>query len=304
MINPKCSPLMPYGMNGSCAVPLAELKIPIITDRNVEFESLSDVWNIVKWKDLVQVDLTAYSPLGITSYDPTTDDVNIVTAESTGKKTITNTPIPSAIVYLDTNSCDFSELINNLRGGSYGIIYVLKGGSIIMDYEDGKYKPLLANLTAITKGIPLKETYNNFPMYINHVDYDSFARAKVISMPFNVATVMTKAMPAGANIEIITPYAIGTGIVRVSLNNRCEAVKITDAIVTDFEIIASNDLISPAVTTSTPVAGVDGQYDLVIDKEVIPEPLEEGDFATLVYKKKTATIVNRISQRLDIFALN
>lgn len=298
-----CSPLLPNGMNGDCLVPLSEIQVPIITNKDIEFASMSEVLNVIKWKDLVRVDLSAYSPAAITSYEPTTDDPNIVTAESTGKKIITNTPIPSAMVYLDTNSCDYNEFINNVNGGVYGVIYALKGKKVILDnFEGQKYRPLLATVTAITKGIPLKDCFNNFPMYINHLDYDAFLTAKVISTGFNVVNELKKAMPSGANISIVTPYDIPTGIVRVSISERCSAEKIEGATVAEIEILNSNDLDTPAVTAVAAVVGNAGQYDLTLDKATVPVPMEAGDFMNIVYKSLTGTIVNKISNRLQILA--
>lgn len=302
MQNNLCSPLLPNGMNGDCLVPLSEIKVPVICDKNVEFDSLSKVLNLVEWKNLVQVDLTAYSPAGITSYEPTTDDPNIVTAEATGKKIVTNTPIPSALVYLDSNACDYSEILNNLKGGIYGIIYVLVGNKIIMDYEDGKYKPILATLNAITKGIPLKETFNNFPLYINHLDYDTFLRAQVISTPFDVSTVLKKAMPAAASLIETVAYNTTSGVVRVMLTERCTTTKITGAVVGDFAILSSNDLDTPAITSVTEVTGMDGYYDIVLNKAAVPVALEAGDYMEIVYKKVATTIVSKISNRLTVWA--
>jgi hypothetical protein len=274
--------------------------VPIIVKNDVTFADLSALLNRVTWKNLVQVSLTAYSPAGITSYEPTTDDPNIATAESTGQKIITNRPIPSGMIYLQTNTFDYSELMNNLNGGTYGVIYVLQGNKIMMDYYEGEYRPLIASLTALTKGMPLKETFNNFPLHIFHEDYASFTRTQVISMPFDVQAVMKKAMPLGAFLDESVAYATATGIVRVRLTNRGTTTKITTAVVGDFSIIASNDLESLVVTSSTPVVGSAGQYDLVINKNVGVASLDIGDYVTIVYKDTTGTIVNRISNRLDV----
>jgi len=298
-----CNALLPNGLNGNCLVPVSEVEVPIITKANVVFDSLTDVLNAIKWKNLVQVDLSAFSPAAITSYEPTTDDPNIATAESTGKKIVTSTPIPSGMVYLDTNSCDYAGLLKNLKGGVYGVIYALKGKKVILEERaDGKYAPLLATVNAITKGIPLKDTFNNYPMYINHLDYESWENAKVISLPFNPVSTLKKAMPAGANMSIVTAYNTTTGVVRVMLNDRCSIDGLENAALEDFVITSSNALDTPAVTAVAAVAGSAGQYDVTVNKEAIPVELAAGDYVYLQYKKLAGSVVTKISNNLQVLA--
>jgi hypothetical protein len=255
----------------------------------------------VLWKNTVQVDMTAYIAGALTDYDVTTPDPNISTAENTQRQELTSTPATSALVYLDSNYCDYNEVLNVLKGGVYGVIYILKSGAVLMEENNGVFTPFMAKVNAVSKGLPLKgDTFNNFPIWINHLDYKALAeRGRLMKPVFDVATTLVKAMPKGALMEIVTPYVIATGIVRVRLTERCSGslVPITGALAADISILLTNDLDTPAVTSLTPVVGLDGQYDLILDIEAAPVPMTLGDWMLIDYRDTTGSVVNQISNR-------
>lgn len=289
-----CNAYLPNG-NVSCKVPLAEVKRVILCDKDVSFTGLSDVYNVTTWKDKVTKDLDVYVTRGNNSYEVTTDDPNVLTTAE-GTKMITNQPAPSAIVYLDSNWCDYADLLGVLKGSTYGVIYELKNGMLFLKRTSaGLYKPFPARLTAINKGIPLAgDIANNFPVHIHHLDYEDFRNAALIQPAWSVEELVL-VMPVG--LTMFATSTMSSGSIYVQINERC-GDGYAGLLVADFEVVGSNFLTSPAVT----VAGDDGAgvYELTIQKNDPAENLADGDYVT-VRVKKGSDPVTYLSNRVTLF---
>lgn len=289
-----CNSYLPNG-NVECKVPMAEVKRVLICDKDVSFTGLSDVYNLATWKEKIQEDLDIYVTRGKTSYEVTTDDPNVLTTAE-GQKMVTNTPAPSAIIYLDSNWCDYSDMLGTLQGGTYGVIYELKNGSLFLKrLSDGTYESFPARITAVNKGIPLQgDIANNFPVHIHHIDYEDFKKGALISPAFDFEELVL-AMPVG--LTMFATSTMATGSIYVQINERC-GDGYAGLLVGDFEVVGSNYLTSPAVT----VAGDDGDgvYELTIQKSVAPENLADGDYVQIRVLKKDGDVVTHVSNRVTL----
>ncbi len=290
-----CTAYLPNG-SVDCKVPLAEVRHVILTTKTFSLGGLSAAYSFATWKAAVDTALTMWPLRGITSYEVTTDDVNIMTTQQ-GQKYVTNRPAPSALVYLDGNHCDYMDMVRNLKGGHYGVIYVLKNGQILVKRDaTGNFKPFPARLTAVNKGVPLPgDITNNFPLHILHTDYDDFENAALIDPAWDFDNLIL-AIPAGLNMWITTAYTSGDVVVMVTDRGGSGRAGFAAA---DFEVLGSNYLTSPAVTAL--VDGGAGVYTLTIQKGAVPADLTAGDYV-IIRVKDGAGPYTYLSNRLTVTA--
>lgn len=296
-----CRAFMPGGINRNCIAELGEVKNVIITEDDVEFSSISDALNLSTWKTKVMQDLSVYVPRKINDYEVTTDDPNIVTFQNTRKR-LTNKPLPSATVMLQMNFCDYKEILGTLVGGTYGVIYELSDGSYLATKTSaGKIKPLLATINAIAPGIPLKgDVGNNFKIYIGHLDYKEFEDAILLSPAWDLTFELTNSMPVGYTLEQTGAYdTAADGDVTVRITERCgDGVEsLTDS---DFEVVDSNDLDTPAITAVSDDSN--GNYTITLQKEATPTNLAAGDYIIFRVKKTSDSDITHLSNRVTVIA--
>jgi hypothetical protein len=292
-----CAPFLPQGINAACLQDMKEIKGILITSYSATFTSRTNAEALSAWKTKIQTDLSVFVPLGINDYDVTTDDPNIVTHNST-RKAIGNQPIPSAKFYLAGNFCDYKDMLAAFNGGPYRMFFVDANGGIYgTATATGVVKGFACNVHAITKGLPLKEIGQNFPLFVNFLSYEEFKSAVLVSPAWNVMIELTEAMPVGYTIFAQSTYSTSTSKITVKITQRCGS-GVTGLLAADFEVVQSNDLTSPAVTAVTDSGN--GLYDLTVQKAVSPVALAVGDYVIIRVKKVTSTVVNYISNRLTV----
>lgn len=296
----ECSPFLPQGINKSCLQDLKEIKNVLITTEGASFTSVANAASVAAWKTKLQTDLTVYVPLGINDYDVTTDDPNIVTAPVGGRKAVANKPIPSAVFRLSSNFCDYKELLSAFKGGTFRMFFVDANGNIYgTKTSAGVVKGFACTVNAITKGMPLKEIMNNFSLYVNFLNYDEFEAATLITLSWSPTVELTEAAPVGLSIYATGTYNTTSGEINVQINTRC-GDGYEGLAYTDFEVLESNDLTSPAVTAATD--NDNGSYTLTLEKNSTPEALDSGDYMVIRVKKLSSTLVTHISSRLTVNA--
>ena len=277
-----------------------KIKNIIITSESAYFTSLADAASVVKWKAKLQTDLSVYAPMGINDYEPTTDDPNIVTMPATGRKVLTNTPVPSGIFRLMSNFCDYKELLNTFKGGVYRMFFVDSNGNIHGTITSAGYvRGFACNVNAVTKGMPLKEVANNYSIWANFLNYDEFLASIMLSLSWSPTIELTENAPVGLSMIATGVYSATPGTIAVQVNTRCGSgyTGLTSA---DFEVLESNNLVSPAITTVTDSGA--GAYTLTIQKGTVPAALAAGDYVVIRVKKLATTVVTHLSFRLTINA--
>jgi hypothetical protein len=292
-----CSAYLPAGINKGCIIPLAEVASVIFTSPTAKFTSLSDVLSLAAWKTKIQTDLSIYVLAGLYDYENTTDEPNVITLGST-KKLITNNPIPSAKLFVESNFCDYQEFLRTLKQGTYGIIYYLRDGQMLMWKNSvGEVKPFTANLTAISKYIPGKaaDIQQSYPVYVNHQAVAEFNEAVLVNPVWNAGVELIGVMPVGLNMG--TTSLVVAGDVSVYVSERCGEGK-AGLLVADFEVLDSNGLTSPIVSAAVDNGG--GSYTLTLQKGAVPGDPAAGDYYVIRVKKLAALIVTYMSNRLFI----
>jgi hypothetical protein len=291
-----CVPLLPAGINASCLQDLKEIKNIVITTASASFTTPLNAASLSAWKTKIQTDLSVYAPLQVNDYENTTDDPAITTMQST-RKTVTNRPIPSGIFYLGSNFCDYKELLASLQGGNYRLFFIDNNGNIFGTKTDaGVVRGFSVQLTAVTKGLPLKEAAQNFKVFANFQVYEEFEKAVIVSPTWTPGIELTEAMPVGLNMYATS--AITAGSITVRITERCGAAK-TGLVVGDFEVVDSSELVTPGVATVTEISN--GDYTLTLKKST-STPLAAGDMIA-IRVKKTVTIITHLSNVLTINAL-
>lgn len=293
----QCTAYLPNGINKDCLVPLREVEKVIFTSKSMKFTSISNALSLTAWKTKIQTDLSLYVVGGLYDYEPTTADPAITELPST-RKIVTNRPIPSATLFLEANFCDYQEILKNLKGGQYGVIYQLKGGQLYMRKNSvGEILPFSGNLDAVTKGIPLKEMQNNFPVFVNHINYDEFTEAVLLTPDWNPTNELISYMPVG--LTVLQTSAVAAGVVSIQVNERC-GDGYAGLLLADFEVLGSNGLTSPIVGVL--VDNGLGSYTITLQKDAVPAAIAAGDYMTIRAKKLAALVVTHLSNRITIFA--
>lgn len=288
-----------YLPNGSvdCNVPLADVAGVILCNKSLSLGALAAVYSYSTWKAAVDTNLTMYPLRGVTDYEITTDDPNISTAPLTGRKRVTNRPAPSAVFYVDSNICDFTDMLRELKGSQYGVILYLRDGKFLV-YRNpytGIYKPIRCTLDAVTKGVPAKgEQDKQFPVYVNFLDSDDFENVVLIDPQFDFQDLVA-ATPAGLTMWVTTVWASTKVVVQVNDRGGSGRAGFTAP---DFVVLSSNMLTTPAVASIVDNTG--GSYDLTITKAT-STPLSAGDYVIVQIKDGSGPYAY-ISNRLRIQA--
>lgn len=294
-----CNVLLPGGINGDCSIPLSEVKNIIITDKDVKFTNAEkDV--ITNWKTKIQQSLTIYAVAGLDSFENTTDDPNIVTGAVSKTKKVTNRPVPSFRFFLETNFCDYKEVLRTLKGGIYGVFFELHGGMIlgsqdISGAEIGYFKPFKCRIDAVSKLLVESDATTGFPVYVNMMNYSQVENQFILEPTWDTAELV-EAMPVGLNLYATGNYTAGDITVKCTV--RCGENK-TGLVVADFdENTGLSNVAVPAVTVAADNGG--GSYTLTVQKGAVPADLAAGDIVYVRVKVLSGSDVTHLSNWLRI----
>lgn len=288
-----CNGVMPAGVNNKCGINFEAVKNIFVLKTGVTFGDVFKVQSQSEWIKEIRESLTVWVGKVVNSYEVTTDDKNIVSFAS-GKKASTTKPFPSGQFMLDTNFCDTKMLLSTLKNANNEVVFELYDGSLHMTRTaDGKFKGFLGTLDIATKGIAQpSDVGNNTPMTFFSDSYDEFEAGVLVSLDWNATSVFSTYMPIGLDLSTSGIYNTGTGEIDVNVFIRCGDA-LTGLAVADFEIVSSSNLDTPAVTTV--VDNGFGNYTLTLEKSAIPESLAIGDYMTIRVLKKTALVVDYVS---------
>ncbi|MCK5605274.1 hypothetical protein KAR91_25505 [Candidatus Pacearchaeota archaeon] len=295
----QCGVLQPAGSNQNCLLAASEIKSVLICDKDVIF-TYAQMSVLSNWTTKVTQDLTINASTVLDSYNVTTDDPNIVTGAVSKSKKVTNTPVPSFEIFLDSNVCDFKQALNTLKGGTYGMFYILQNGSILGTIDQsgsniGSFKPLRATITANTKGIQEVDSTQAFRVYVNHTSYKEWENQFYFE-PIWDSQEIIDAMPIGLNMIMTAVYAAGDQVVQVK--TRCEG-NYVGLVVGDFdEDETQGNVDTPAITAIVDDGG--GAYTLTAEKDVVPANLVDGDVLACRVKILSGSDVTHISNYIYI----
>lgn len=293
-----CNVLQPQGINLDCLLAEQEIKNVWITDKDLSFTwSAKDVQE--NWNNAAKQDLTLYGVAGLINYNVTTDDPNIVTEPVSKTKSLTNTPVPSFEFMLKSNFCDFKQLLNTAKGGTYGVFYEKQDGTILgvldqVGSEIGYFKPFRAKVTAITKGAQEIDSVESFKLFVNHLSYKVFLDGYLLETIDSDEVI--ESMPVGLNMVKTAAYAAGDQTVKITV--RCGANS-TGLLVADFEGDETQGNVDTPAVTSIVEDGA-GAYTLTVQKDAVPTDLLDGDKAVIRVKNLSSSDVLQISNYITV----
>lgn len=289
-----CNALLNGGLNQECQAAASEIRNVIITDKNVSFSN-ADKEDFSKWSVKIKQDLSIAVFPGLVNYSPTTDDPNIITNAVSKSKSINNDPIPSFEFMLDSNSCDFKEILQTLDGGNYGIWFEMQDGTIEgwddqSGTEIGYFKPFTAQVKAYTKGAQEIDSNEAFKVFINFKKYNQVKNYFLFSPAWD-SDGLLEAMPVGIALRKTVIFAADDQLVNAKI--RC-ADGYVGLIVDDFETsLTMSNVSTPAVTAVVDDGG--GDYTLTVQKSVVPESIVANDKVVLRVNKLSTLDTTHLS---------
>jgi hypothetical protein len=213
------------------------------------------------------------------------------------RKAVTDRPIPSAEIYVASNFADYKDMCAAFKGGNYRLFLVDILGNIFgTQTSTGVVRGFACQLTAITPGFPPKDTAQSFPIFANFLNYDEFENAVAIPTPFNCMELI-EAMPVGLSMWVTS--AITGGSVTVRVTDRMGAGH-TGLVAADFTVTDSSELTTPTIATATD--NTNGDYTLTLTKAT-STPLAAGDMVVIMVKKTVTSVVQYMSNRVQINCL-
>lgn len=296
-----CNVLLPGGINGDCTIPLSEVKNIIICDKDVKFSNAEkDV--IANWKLKIQQSLTIYAVAGLDSYNNTTDAPNIVTGSVSKTKKVTNRPVPSFEFMLESNFCDFKEVLRTLKGGVYGVFYELHGGIIlgtqdVSGAEIGYFKPFKVRIDAVSKLLAEVDAGNSaFMVYVNHLNYAQVENQFYLEPAWDTAE-LAEAMPIGLNLYATGIITAATAVQEFKVAVRCGENK-TGLVVGDLEFSTTmSNVLTPNAGTFAELGG--GVYTVVVEKAT-SSLIVSGDIVYMRVKVLSNSNVTHLSNWMRI----
>ena len=290
---------IPAGLQKAYGANFEKVKNIIVAETGFTLDAIANVQSQAEWIKAIREDLNIWGGKVFNSYENTTDDPNTITLDSTKKKNTTR-PNPSGTFYLDTNFCDTKEVLRSLKNTNKTVIFELNDNSLHVTMNiAGKLMGFSGILDAVTKGIAQPaDVGNNLPLYFFSESYNEWENGWLIPMDFSLTDLILEYSPVGLNIYPIGAYNTTSGVITVQVDVRCSPGGVTGLVVADFEIVRTNNLTSPAITAINEVGN--GNYELTIQKEVVPANLAVGDFFVIQVKKVNGLIVQQISNDMYI----
>lgn len=298
-----CINSLPAGINSECLKPLAPVKMVALAQKGTSFASDSAFVNKSVWEGKIKT-LAIFAPASLSAYERTTDEPTLNTS-ALGKKYLVRKGVPSMRIFIESNVCDYNEIVSKLKGGLYSVFFILEDGALMgRRAAAGTVEGFTARINAAGADVPIPDAIeNSYPVYINFTSIEEFetriAKNPVGWMP---AIDLPAAMPIGLSITATTAYA--TGDITVKIAERCGDPYVDSGLThTDFEVLGSNDLTAPAVTAVDATGSASGVYVLTVQKgSGTPGDLAAGDFVVLRVKVLDGSDVEYVSNNLIVQA--
>lgn len=290
-----CTVINAGGANSDCAAIIGAMKAPLITLPDAEWSSRSDFQNTETMRVKIQEALSVYVPRAINGADITQPEA---TNETTGfGNQITTRVTPgSVIVYMESNSCDFNEMMSAYSGGAFKVVSYDEDNMLNGHLKpDGKIEGFEAQIFAVPISVAgVDNQVQQWRLLINWKDAEQFrSRARVVS-PKSLKGLL-EWMPGGIYADVNTAYNTTSGIQVINAFKRC------DFSTPETEVLTGEILDNGTVTgaTASPSSNADGTYDVTI-QDGTPANLANGDYLTYRVVKKSGSIYEKISNKIIV----
>ena len=202
----------------------------------------------------------------------------------------------SIIVYLESNSCDFNEMMSAYSGGTFKVVSFDEDGMLNGHLRsDGKIEGFEAQIYAVPISVAgVDNQVQQWRLMINWKDADQFrSRVRVVS-PKSLKGLL-EWMPGGIYADQNTAYNTTSGVQVVNAYKRCDfTTPETEALTA--EVIDNGTVLG---ATASPSSNSDGTYDVTI-QDGTPANLANGDYLVYRLVKKSGSIYEKISNRIVV----
>lgn len=288
-----CTVLNAGGINSNCANILGAMKVPIITLPDAIWTSRSDFMNSESMRAKIQEDLSVFVTREINGADITQPEL---VNESTGfgKQVATRATPGSVLVYLESNSCDFNEMMAAYSGGIYRIVSFTENGKLQAHLRpDGKVQGFEGQVYAIPISVgSIDNQIQQWRVQINWTNVEQF-KSTVIVDSIKTAKGLLELVPAGISIEQNTAYNVTSGVQVINAFVRCDSSTPETEVMT-AEITDPGTEVGP---TAAPTSNSDGTYDVLVQNGT-PANLAVGNYVKYRLVKKTGDIYEKISNSI------
>lgn len=285
------------GINANCAKVVGAMKVPMITLPEASWTNRADFQNTETMRVKIQEALSVFIVREINGADVTQPElVNETTGF--GKQVATRVTPGSVMAYIESNSCDFNEMMAAYSGGIYKIVSFTEDNKMQAHIKrNGVIEGFEAQVYAVPFGVGgVDNQTQQWRLQINWTNVDQFKSVVTVNS-VKSARGLLELVPAGISAEVKTDYVVGTGIQVVNVFDRCDPTTIETDVLT-AEIVDPGTEIG---ATSSPSSNSDGTYDVTIqDGEAIPGNLELGDYVKYRLVKKTGDIYEKISNAIIV----
>jgi hypothetical protein len=290
-----CTVLNAGGANKDCVDLIGAMDAPLITLPDVKWTSRADFQNTETMRVKIQEDLGVYVTRKISGADITQPEARNETTGFGAQVTTGVTP-GSVIVYLESNSCDFNEMMSAYNGGTFRIVPFGEDG-----YYDGYLMPNgeIKGFEAQIYAVPISvasvdNQVQQWKLLINWKNAEQFRSRVRVKSPKTLEGLL-EWMPSGLTALINTAYDTGTGIQVIDVSKRCSTDIETEVLT--GEVLDNGNVLSP---TASPTSNADGTYDATIQKGAVPGNLANGDYLTYRVVKKTGSVYEKISNAIPV----
>lgn len=286
-----CAVSAPNGANLNCVKNLSEAQAAIIMDPSVNFETLAALDNIENIRVLLEESRTGFV-VEFNGSDPTPAEV-VTETTGFGDNIITSENTPSFVGYAKINACDFKEILNAYKGGSYRVAFMLADGSMMATEIGTAFGGFLTQVYASRFGIPGRENQTQqFKINFNFLVGSEFDNYRVIGVNYGIDDLKLL-LPLALQADVQTPFD-GNAVV-LNVYTRCVPGDPKSGVMTAEVTKGTLGL----DITATPTDDGNGQYTVVVQKTG-PVDLAVGEYAEFVLVTKTGNVYDEISNTIKV----
>jgi hypothetical protein len=249
--------------------------------------------NIEHIKPLLNESLTGYI-VEFNGTEPTAPEA-VVETTGFGKNIITSESTPILLAYAETNACDFGEMLQHYKGGSYGVYFFGADGYVLGTKKGGDFAPFTSQVWAHGFGIPGRENQTQqFRITFNFLRNSEFDNFIVEEINYSIDDLFMS-MPVGLTMKELSGF-IDTGL-DVELTYRCQPDNFKSGAV-DAEIVKKTPGVD-MVVTFTEEGTVPGKYTVSVTLDGTT-PLQPGHYAIFRAYVQNGTIYEEVSNNIKV----
>jgi hypothetical protein len=262
-----CTTQKNNGRNVDCTSFLKEAVAIVIGDAGtLSFDNSYALDNAENWRVKIQEE-ESVSIFPINGAEVTPGEAQTETTPN-GRTFVSGENTGSVIAYLDTNACDYKEVLKYFKGGTYDIMW-LDADANALGYDTGTnldgYK---AQLHAPNYGgVGSRENQSQmFKMHVNYINNAEQNSPFVQNLGISLNT-LEMYIPVGMTLVESTAYVPGTGVVVMDIFKRCTNTKYTNTILSGLvgEVVEVRGQADASGVTVTPVwNGATLKWDITI----------------------------------------